>query len=87
MQAVRSRHADGSSDVGDAGTDGIDAAAVTAWLAERRPALRPPLDFDAIAGGRSNLTYTVTDEAGARYVLRRPPLHSVLESAHTFVFL
>lgn len=68
--------------MGDAGTDGIDAAAVTAWLAQRRPELRPPLEFDVIAGGRSNLTYTVTDEAGARYVLRRPPLHSVLESAH-----
>lgn len=63
------------------GTDGIDAAAVTAWLGERRD-IEPPLTFETIAGGRSNLTYTVIDDDGQRYVLRRPPLHSVLESAH-----
>ena len=62
--------------------EGIDGEAVTAWLQERRPAVAPPLAFDPIAGGRSNLTYTVTDAEGARFVLRRPPLHSVLESAH-----
>ena len=44
--------------------------------------MTPPLEFEAIAGGRSNLTYTVTDADDQRYVLRRPPLHSVLESAH-----
>jgi aminoglycoside phosphotransferase (APT) family kinase protein len=42
----------------------------------------PPLRFEAIAGGRSNLTYRVRDAAGATYVLRRPPLHGVLPSAH-----
>lgn len=67
------------------GVDGIDPEAVTEWLAERRPSVTPPLDFDVIAGGRSNLTYTVTDADGARFVLRRPPLHSVLESAHDVV--
>jgi len=62
--------------------DGIDDGAVTRWLQERRPGISPPLTFDPITGGRSNLTYTVTDAEGARFVLRRPPLHSVLESAH-----
>jgi aminoglycoside phosphotransferase (APT) family kinase protein len=62
--------------------DGIDVGAVTAWLLARRPDVVTPLTFDVIAGGRSNLTYLVTDAVGARFVLRRPPLHSVLESAH-----
>lgn len=65
--------------------DGIDVDAVTDWLAERVDGLAPPLRFDVIAGGRSNLTYTVTAADGDRYVLRRPPLHSVLESAHDVV--
>ena len=61
--------------------DGIDATAVTAWLEERVDA-QPPVRFDVVHGGRSNLTYVVTDAAERRWVLRRPPLHSVLESAH-----
>jgi aminoglycoside phosphotransferase (APT) family kinase protein len=63
-------------------TGGIDPGPVTAWLAERVPELVPPLTFAVIAGGRSNLTYQVTDSAGGRWVLRRPPLHGVLASAH-----
>jgi aminoglycoside phosphotransferase (APT) family kinase protein len=61
---------------------GIDVEAVTAWFAEHVPAARPPLRFERIAGGRSNLTYRVTDKDGAAWALRRPPLHSVLASAH-----
>ena len=61
--------------------EGIDAHAVTAWLTARTD-LRPPLTFEVIQGGRSNLTYTVTDTSGQRVILRRPPLHGVLESAH-----
>ncbi|MEX1162985.1 MAG: phosphotransferase family protein [Nitriliruptor sp.] len=61
--------------------DGIDTARVTAWLRERTE-LEPPLTFEVIEGGRSNLTYTVTDATGRRVILRRPPLHGVLQSAH-----
>jgi aminoglycoside phosphotransferase (APT) family kinase protein len=64
-----------------AAVDGIDAERVTAWMAARTE-VSPPLDFAVIAGGRSNLTYTVQDADGRRWVLRRPPLHSVLASAH-----
>ncbi|MDZ7790084.1 MAG: phosphotransferase family protein [Xanthomonadales bacterium] len=64
------------------GVEGIDGGAVTRWLQQRRPEVVPPLSFEPIPGGRSNLTYTVTDAEDRRYVLRRPPLHSVLESAH-----
>ncbi len=62
--------------------EGIDPDAVTRWFADHVPEARPPLDFDLIAGGRSNLTYTVTDADGARRVLRRPPLGHVLATAH-----
>ena len=63
-------------------TPGIDAEPLTAWLAERVPGLRAPLTFDLIAGGRSNLTFGVTDAGGRRLVLRRPPTSHVLASAH-----
>jgi aminoglycoside phosphotransferase (APT) family kinase protein len=46
------------------------------------PGLRLPLTFTLIAGGHSNLTYRFDDANGASYVLRRPPLGHVLESAH-----
>ncbi len=61
---------------------GIQLEAVTAWLLERIEGLAPPLDFSLIAGGHSNLTYRFVDHNGAAYVLRRPPLGQVLESAH-----
>jgi aminoglycoside phosphotransferase (APT) family kinase protein len=62
--------------------DGIHAAGVEAWFAEHVPGCSPPLSFERIAGGHSNLTYRVTDSAGARWALRRPPLGKRLGSAH-----
>jgi aminoglycoside phosphotransferase (APT) family kinase protein len=64
------------------GPEGIDEPGVTAWFAEHVPAAQPPLHFELIAGGRSNLTYAVTDATGRRWVLRRPPLGHVLATAH-----
>lgn len=61
---------------------GIDAERVTDWFAEHVPAARAPLAFELIAGGHSNLTYSVTDATGSRWVLRRPPLGQVLATAH-----
>ena len=61
--------------------EGINVEAVTAWVAARTP-ITPPLSFHTIEGGRSNLTYDVRDADGRRLILRRPPLNSVLESAH-----
>ena len=60
---------------------GIDPEPVTAWLATE-VGVAPPLDFDPIAGGASNLTFVVTDAAGRKVVLRRPPTGHVLASAH-----
>jgi aminoglycoside phosphotransferase (APT) family kinase protein len=62
--------------------EGIAAEPVTRWLLERIPGLEPPLEFTPIAGGNSNLTYRFDDRKGHAYVLRRPPLGSVLQSAH-----
>lgn len=67
------------------GTDaprGIEATRVTAWFEEHVEGVEPPLRFDLVAGGRSNLTYVVTDSAGTRYVLRRPPTGHLLPTAH-----
>ena len=61
---------------------GIDAKNLTAWMLDRVPDLVEPIRFDPIAGGLSNLTYTVTDSVGRRWVLRRPPLGHVLATAH-----
>lgn len=61
---------------------GIAADRVTRWFAEHVADVVAPLHFELIAGGRSNLTYRVTDEAGHAWVLRRPPTGKVLATAH-----
>jgi aminoglycoside phosphotransferase (APT) family kinase protein len=63
-------------------TAGINAAAVSPWLLEHVEGLTAPLSYELIAGGRSNLTFGVTDAAGRRVVLRRPPMSHVLSTAH-----
>jgi aminoglycoside phosphotransferase (APT) family kinase protein len=61
---------------------GLDLAALTGWLDEVRPGLRAGrLSAGVIAGGKSNLTYRVTDGA-TTWALRRPPLAHVLPTAH-----
>jgi aminoglycoside phosphotransferase (APT) family kinase protein len=67
---------------GSAGDDGIERAGVEGWFALHAPAAEPPLAFERIAGGLSNLTYGVTDGGGRRWALRRPPLGKTLGSAH-----
>ena len=62
--------------------DGIRPPGVERWFEENVPLAKPPFEYQMIAGGRSNLTYKLTDVAGAAFVLRRPPLGQVLESAH-----
>lgn len=62
--------------------EGIEYQRVCQWIAEHVPGVKPPLDFALIAGGHSNLTFQFTDATGEAYVLRRPPLGHVLQSAH-----
>jgi aminoglycoside phosphotransferase (APT) family kinase protein len=61
---------------------GIDALKVGAWFVKNIPDVTPPLVYARVAGGRSNLTFEVTDAAGNRYVLRRPPTGHLLPTAH-----
>jgi aminoglycoside phosphotransferase (APT) family kinase protein len=61
---------------------GIDIDRVTVWLTEHIDGATAPFEFTLITGGRSNLTFTVTDANGTKYVLRRPPTGAVLATAH-----
>jgi aminoglycoside phosphotransferase (APT) family kinase protein len=79
--SVGDRVSDAGAAVGG-GPAGIDPARVSRWLAEQVPGLATPVEFNLVAGGRSNLTYRVTDAAGAVYALRRPPTGGVLSTAH-----
>jgi aminoglycoside phosphotransferase (APT) family kinase protein len=64
---------------------GLERAALAAYLAEHRPDLATgPLRATLVAGGRSNLTYVVSDGT-TEFVLRRPPLGHVLATAHDMV--
>ena len=62
--------------------EGVDREPVTAWFVDHVPGVVPPLEFDLIAGGHSNLTFGVRDAAGGHWVLRRPPLGQILATAH-----
>lgn len=62
--------------------NGIDVERVTGWLVEHVEGAIGPFEFSLIAGGRSNLTFSVTGADGTRFVLRRPPLGRVLATAH-----
>jgi aminoglycoside phosphotransferase (APT) family kinase protein len=65
--------------------EGIQAENVTKWFLDVVPEITLPLTFTLIAGGRSNLTYRVEDAQGRAWVLRRPPVHHVLPTAHDMV--
>ncbi|MFJ8674610.1 phosphotransferase family protein [Streptomyces sp. NPDC093589] len=61
---------------------GLDLERLRAHLDRERPGLTGgPLRAQLIEGGRSNLTYRVTDGASS-WVVRRPPLGHVLATAH-----
>ena len=62
--------------------EGLDLDALTAWFATHvAEAGTAPLTASLIAGGRSNLTYHVTD-GSHEWVVRRPPLGHVVATAH-----
>lgn len=61
--------------------DGLDLDALDRHLRAEGIARSGALRAELIAGGRSNLTFRVSDDASA-WVLRRPPLHGLTPSAH-----
>jgi aminoglycoside phosphotransferase (APT) family kinase protein len=64
------------------GPPGLPLDPLEQHLREALPRLlHGPLSATLVAGGRSNLTYLLTD-GHERWVLRRPPLGHVLETAH-----
>ncbi|WP_067903391.1 phosphotransferase family protein [Nocardia vaccinii] len=70
------------SEQDDPALPGLDPDRLTAWLNDARPGLvAGPLSGRLIAGGRSNLTYEITD-GDSVWILRRPPLGHVLATAH-----
>ncbi len=62
--------------------EGIDVEPVSAWLEQYVVGATGPFTFERIGGGRSNLTFAVRGSTGQPFVLRRPPLHHVLATAH-----
>lgn len=66
-----------------AGAIGIEQDAVEHWFGTAVPEATPPLSFELLAGGHSNLTYRVVDRRGRSWVLRRPPAGAVRPGAHS----
>ncbi|MEU0404514.1 phosphotransferase family protein [Streptomyces sp. NPDC006197] len=63
-------------------TPGIDLARLRPWFTEAVPQARAEaLSAALITGGKSNLTYRLSD-GGSSWILRRPPLGHVLATAH-----
>ncbi|MYW04698.1 phosphotransferase family protein [Streptomyces sp. SID3343] len=64
-----------------AGVDGLDLPLLKRFFADHVPDFRGELAAELVHGGRSNLTYKVTD-GHTDWVLRRPPLGGLTPSAH-----
>lgn len=61
--------------------EGLDPVALRRYLVDNGVSVAGELDVELIAGGRSNLTFKVSDESSA-WVVRRPPLGGLTPSAH-----
>lgn len=61
--------------------EGLDLTALDRHLRAEGIERSGELRAELIAGGRSNLTFRVCDDA-SKWVLRRPPLHGLTPSAH-----
>lgn len=61
--------------------EGLDLPVLERFFAEHVPGFRGRLTAELMQGGRSNLTYRLTD-GHVRWVLRRPPLGGLAQSAH-----
>jgi aminoglycoside phosphotransferase (APT) family kinase protein len=78
----------GNTGTGDTGTGdgtkgppGLNLDRLAAWLPSAVPDAEPDLSARLIPGGKSNLTYEISDGTWT-WILRRPPLGHVLATAH-----
>lgn len=62
--------------------DDLRLESLVDWLETQHIVLARPARAERIGGGRSNLTYAVTDADGRCLVVRRPPHGALLENAH-----
>ncbi|MFI1380565.1 phosphotransferase family protein [Embleya sp. NPDC020886] len=69
-----------NADAGES-PDGLDLPLLNRFFEEHVPGFRGELAAELMHGGRSNLTYKVTD-GHTDWVLRRPPLGELTPSAH-----
>lgn len=67
--------------VTDEAPPGLDLDRLGAWFAEHVPGAGGQLRATLVAGGKSNLTYVVTDGT-QEWIVRRPPMGHVLATAH-----
>lgn len=69
----------------DSGDDGavvgFDPAVIDAWLPTATD-VEPPIRWERLPGGHSNLTYLLSDAVGREMVIRRPPQGELLPKAH-----
>jgi len=75
---LRNRPHDGQP----AGLDGAALDRLSDWFAREVPGVGGSLTAELITGGKSNLTYRVTDSAGESWAVRRPPLGPKAPTAH-----
>ena len=60
---------------------GFDVPTIDAWLPTVAD-VAPPITWERLPGGHSNLTYLLRDAGGRELVIRRPPQGELLPKAH-----
>ena len=63
---------------------GLRLTALTEWMQDNVASFNgaAPVQATLLAGGRSNVSYKLTDANNSSWVLRRPPLGHIMPSAH-----
>ena len=63
---------------------GLRLASLSNWMQDNVAGFDAsgPIQATLLAGGRSNISYQLTDASGSSWVLRRPPLGHIMPSAH-----
>ena len=63
---------------------GLRLASLSNWMQDNVAGFDASAALQAtlLAGGRSNISYQLTDASGSSWVLRRPPLGHIMPSAH-----